>query len=80
MRQRRAVHSDILYGCRMRHVPDLSRISETVAEPAGAFVVDQHGARWVPAVSMNRIVLGGKVAFVLAAAVIAWALARRRRG
>ncbi len=49
------------------------------AEPAGAFVVDEHGARWVPAVNVNRIVLGGQVALVLAAAVIGWAVARRRR-
>ncbi|PUB31528.1 hypothetical protein C8K30_10142 [Promicromonospora sp. AC04] len=49
------------------------------AEPAGAFVVDEHGARWVPALNVNRIVLGGQVAFVLAAAVLGWAVARRRR-
>lgn len=155
MRQCRAGHSGILYGCQMRYIPDLSRISDAVAEsfgvrqvygepierdgvlvvpavrvwssggagagggsepdaggrgsaplaapagdpagaeagaeggggglgfghraePAGAFVVDQHGARWVSAVNVNRIVLGGQVAFVLAAAVIGWALARRR--
>jgi uncharacterized spore protein YtfJ len=50
------------------------------AEPAGAFVVDERGVRWVPAVNVNRIVLGGQVAFVLAAAVVGWAVARRRRG
>jgi uncharacterized spore protein YtfJ len=49
------------------------------AEPAGAFVVEDHGVRWVPAVDVNRIVLGGQVAFVLAAVVVGWALARRRR-
>lgn len=50
------------------------------AEPAGAFVVDDRGVRWIPAVSVNRIVLGGQVALVLAVAVIGWAVARRRRG
>lgn len=49
------------------------------AEPAGAFVVDAHGVRWVPAVAVNRIVLGGQVAFVLAVAVVGWAVSRRRR-
>jgi uncharacterized spore protein YtfJ len=49
------------------------------AEPAGAFVVDKHGARWIPAVDVNRIVLGGQVALVLAAAVVGWALVRRRK-
>jgi uncharacterized spore protein YtfJ len=50
------------------------------AEPSGAFVVDDQGVRWVPAINVNQIVLGGQVAFVLAAALVAWALARRRRG
>ena len=49
------------------------------AEPAGAFVVEGQGVRWVPAVSVNRIVLGGQVAFVLAAALVGWTVARRRR-
>ncbi|WP_454854725.1 hypothetical protein [Promicromonospora soli] len=49
------------------------------AGPVGAFVVDDHGVRWVPAVNVNRIVLGGQVAFVLAAALVGWAVARRRR-
>lgn len=48
------------------------------AEPAGAFAVDLHGVRWVPAVDVNRIVLGGQIAFVLAVAAISWAVARRR--
>lgn len=50
------------------------------AEPAGAFVVEGQSVRWVPAVSVNRIVLGGQVAFVLAAMAVGWAVARRRRG
>jgi uncharacterized spore protein YtfJ len=50
------------------------------AEPVGAFVVEGQDVRWVPAVSVNRIVLGGQVAFVLAAALVGWAVARRRRG
>jgi uncharacterized spore protein YtfJ len=48
------------------------------AEPAGAFVVDDDGVRWVPAVDVNRIVLGGQVALVLGAAVVGWAVLRRR--
>lgn len=50
------------------------------AEPAGAFVVDDHGVRWVPAVNVNRIVFGGQAAFALAAVAVGWAVARRRRG
>ncbi|MFC8800417.1 hypothetical protein ACFT2C_22015 [Promicromonospora sp. NPDC057138] len=50
------------------------------AEPAGAFVVEGQAVRWVPAVNVNRIVLGGQVAFVLAAALVGWAVVRRRRG
>ncbi|WP_423465069.1 hypothetical protein ACO229_11995 [Promicromonospora sp. MS192] len=49
------------------------------AEPAGAFAVDDQGVRWVPAVDVNRIVLGGQVALVLVAAAVAWAVSRRRR-
>lgn len=49
------------------------------AEPAGAFVVDERGVRWVPAVDVNRIVLGGQVALVLAVAAVAWAVSRRRK-
>jgi uncharacterized spore protein YtfJ len=49
------------------------------AEPAGAFVMDEHGVRWVPAVDVNRLVLGGQVAFVLAVAAVAWVVSRRRR-
>jgi uncharacterized spore protein YtfJ len=49
------------------------------AEPAGAIVMDDQGVRWVPAVDVNRIVLGGQIAFVLAVAAIGWAVARRRR-
>lgn len=49
------------------------------AEPAGAFVVDAHGVRWVPAVDVNRIVLGGQVVFLLAVVAVSWAVSRRRK-
>lgn len=49
------------------------------AEPSGAFVVDEQGVRWVPAVDVNRIVLGGQVALVLAVVAVGWAVSRRRK-
>lgn len=49
------------------------------ARPVGAFVLDEHGVRWVPAIDVNRMVLGGQVAFVLAAAVVGWAVVCRSK-
>ncbi|CAM05920.1 hypothetical protein A8924_7110 [Saccharopolyspora erythraea NRRL 2338] len=49
-----------------------------VARPAGAFGVTSDGkVAWHPAVDVNRIVLGGQLAF--AAVAIAFAIAFRRR-
>ena len=50
-----------------------------VAKPLGVFVLSGGTVTWRPAVDVNRIVLGGQIAFVLAAAAVAWALTRRRR-
>ena len=49
----------------------------TVAKPIGAWVVTAEGATWHPAVSVNRIVLGGQLA--LTAVGVACAIAFRRR-
>lgn len=47
-------------------------------EPAGVFEVDDDGARWVPAVDVGRIVLGGQLAVIAVVAAVCWAVARRR--
>ncbi|MBO0607747.1 spore germination protein GerW family protein [Myceligenerans salitolerans] len=47
-------------------------------EPAGVFEVDGDGARWVPAVDVGRIVLGGQVTVVAIAVAVCWAVSRRR--
>ncbi|MBL0886791.1 hypothetical protein [Myceligenerans indicum] len=49
-------------------------------EPAGVFEVDDDGARWIPAVNVGRIVLGGQLVAVAIAAAVCWAVARRRAG
>ncbi len=41
-----------------------------VAHPAGALVVDGQNVRWVPAINVNRIVLGGQLVAVAALLVI----------
>jgi hypothetical protein len=43
------------------------------------FVVDDEGARWQPALDLNRIILGGQVVGAVATVSLAWALRRRRR-
>jgi len=48
-----------------------------VARPVGAWSIGADGVRWHPAVSVNRIVLGGQVA--AAAALITAFLAFRRK-
>jgi len=49
-----------------------------VGKPVGAFSVSADGkVAWHPAVSVNRIVLGGQIA--LAVALVAFAVAFRRR-
>lgn len=49
------------------------------ARPAGAYVLDDAGARWVPAIDVNRIVLGGQVLAAVVAVAVAWAMRQRRR-
>lgn len=46
----------------------------------GVFVVDETGARWQPALDLNRVILGGQLvaAFVLSTVALAWAVKRRR--
>jgi len=52
-----------------------------VAAPAGVYVIDGQDVRWQPAVDVNRVVLGGQVAFVVGLLVLRSILrARRRRG
>lgn len=48
------------------------------AAPVGAYVIDDAGMRWVPALDVNRIVLGGQVVLMTVAFVVGWAVARRR--
>ncbi|GAB3169710.1 hypothetical protein GCM10027059_35100 [Myceligenerans halotolerans] len=48
------------------------------AMPAGVFELDDDGARWIPAVDVGRIVLGGQIAAVAIAAAVCWAVSRRR--
>lgn len=51
-----------------------------VARPVGAFAVHEDGsAAWHPAVSVNRIVLGGQIALATVLVTAAIALGRRRR-
>ena len=51
------------------------------AAPAGVYVIDGQDVRWQPAVDVNRVVLGGQVAFVVGLLVLRSILrARRRRG
>jgi uncharacterized spore protein YtfJ len=46
--------------------------------PSGAFVVRDGQARWVPAVDVNRIVLGGQLVVMFALWTIRSVLRRRR--
>jgi uncharacterized spore protein YtfJ len=41
-----------------------------VAHPAGALVLDGQNVRWVPAINVNRIVLGGQLVAVAALLVV----------
>ncbi len=50
------------------------------ARVTGAFVVREGTVRWVPAVDVNRIVLGGQVVAIVALLVLRRAIRRRRRG
>ncbi|WP_136520311.1 MULTISPECIES: spore germination protein GerW family protein [Cellulomonas] len=52
----------------------------THVRPLGVFVVDRDGARWSPAVDVDRAIRGGQVlaAVVGTAWALAWAVRRRR--
>lgn len=49
-----------------------------VARPIGAWAVTSEGATWHPAVNVNRIVLGGQLAFTVMAVAAAIAFRRKR--
>lgn len=48
-------------------------------KPLGVYVVTAEGARWQPALDLNRVVLGGQAVGAVAVVALAWALRRRRR-
>ena len=51
------------------------------ATPAGVYVIDGKDVRWQPALDLNRVILGGQIAFVVGLLVARSILrARRRRG
>ena len=47
--------------------------------PVGVYVMDDQGVHWRPAVDVNRIVLGGQLAGMVAVLALSRALRRRRR-
>lgn len=47
-------------------------------KPIGVFVVHNDRTRWIPAIDVNRAVLGGQVAAAVGALALGWALGRRR--
>jgi uncharacterized spore protein YtfJ len=49
------------------------------AAPAGVYVIDGQDVRWEPALDVNRIILGGQVAFIVGLLVIRSIVRRRRR-
>ncbi|MEU4619333.1 spore germination protein GerW family protein [Actinoplanes sp. NPDC023801] len=49
------------------------------ARPAGVYVIRDGRAQWLPAVDVNKIVLGGQIALVAAFLVVRSVLRRRRR-
>lgn len=52
-----------------------------IARPAGVYVISGGDVRWQPAVDVNRIVLGGQIAFIVGLLVLRSVLrGRRRRG
>lgn len=50
-------------------------------KPLGVYVIDDSGARWRPALDLNRVILGGQAVGAIAISVLgaAWVLGRRRR-
>jgi len=49
------------------------------ARPVGAFVIAKGEVRWQPAVDVNRIILGGQIAFVVGLLVLRSIVRARRR-
>ncbi|MET4226590.1 spore germination protein GerW family protein [Oerskovia enterophila] len=47
--------------------------------PLGVYVVGPDGARWHPALDLNKVVLGGQAVAVVLALVGGWVLGRRHR-
>ena len=47
--------------------------------PLGVYVVGPEGARWHPALDLNRVILGGQAVAVVLALVGGWVLGRRHR-
>jgi uncharacterized spore protein YtfJ len=46
--------------------------------PVGVYVVDDQGVHWRPALDVNRVVLGGQLAAMVAVVALSRALRRRR--
>jgi uncharacterized spore protein YtfJ len=49
------------------------------AAPAGVYVIDGQDVRWQPALDLNRVILGGQIAFVIGLLVLRSILRTRRR-
>ncbi len=49
------------------------------ARPVGVFVIGDGQVRWQPAIDLNRVILGGQVAFVVGLLVLRSILRARRR-
>lgn len=49
------------------------------AVPAGAFVFKDGDVRWRPAINVNRVIMGGQIAFCVAALAVAAIFRRKRR-
>jgi uncharacterized spore protein YtfJ len=49
------------------------------ARPVGVFVIRNGDVRWQPALDVNRVILGGQVAFVISLLVLRSVLRMRRR-
>lgn len=47
--------------------------------PLGVYVVGPEGARWHPALDLNKVILGGQAVAVVLALVGGWVLGRRHR-
>ncbi|QTE30683.1 spore germination protein GerW family protein [Pengzhenrongella sicca] len=47
--------------------------------PIGAYVIDDSGVHWRPALDLNRVILGGQAVGIVVSLALALALRRRRR-